>query len=97
MTKISYIVGVISLAFGTAANALPQTKYTSNCQLLAPKDGKYDEEKVPTITSESAYKKITAANEAYADGKYAESIAILQDLIANSGDRAAAGQAAGET
>lgn len=81
------------MAFGTVATALPQTKYTSSCQLLAPKEGEYDEEKVPTITSESAYKKITAANEAYADAKYAESIAILQELIANSGDKAAAGRA----
>lgn len=93
MTKISYIVGAIALTFGSMANALPQTKYTSSCKLLAPKEGQYDEEKVPTITSESAYKKITTANEAYADGKYAESIAILQDLIANSGDRAAKGRA----
>lgn len=93
MTKISYIVGVISLAFGSVANALPETKYTSSCRLLAPKEGEYDEEKVPTITSESAYKKITAANEAYADAKYAESIAILQELIANSGDKAAVGRA----
>ncbi|ACV27349.1 tetratricopeptide repeat protein [Kangiella koreensis] len=93
MTKISYVVGVIALTFGTVANALPQTKYTSSCKLLAPKQGEYDEEKVPTITSESAYKKITAANEAYADAKYAESITILQDLIANSGDKAAKGRA----
>lgn len=87
MTKISYIVGVIALSLGTAANALSQTKYTSSCKLLAPKEGKYDEGKVPTITSESAYKKITAANEAYADGKYNESIALLNDIIANSGDK----------
>ncbi|MHC9511202.1 tetratricopeptide repeat protein [Kangiella sp. M94] len=93
MTKITYIVGVIALTFGTVANALPQTKYTNTCRLLAPTEGQYDEEKVPTITSEAAYKKITAANEAYADAKYAESIAILNDLIANSSDKAAKGRA----
>lgn len=94
MTKISLIVGVIALTIGSSvANALPQTKYTNSCKLLAPKEGKYDEEKVPSISSESAYKKITAANEAYADSKYQESIAILQDLIANSNDKAAVGRA----
>lgn len=93
MTKISYIVGVFALTLGTVANALPQTQYTSSCKLLAPTEGKYDEEKVPSITTESAYEKITAANEAYADGKYSESIGILQELIANSGDKAAVGRA----
>ncbi len=93
MNKITYIVGVVGLVFGTAVNALPQTKYTSSCKLLAPKEGKYDEDKVPSITSESAYEKITAANEAYADAKYAESIGILQELIATSGDKAAVGRA----
>lgn len=80
------------MTVGTVANALPQTKYTSSCKLLAPKQGEYDEEKMPTITSESAYKKITAANEAYADGKYNESIAILNDIIENSGDKVVVGR-----
>lgn len=93
MIKISYIVGVLALTFGTVANALPQTKYTSACKLLAPKEGKYDEDRVPTISSELAYKKLTSANEAYADAKYAESISTLQELIANSGDKAAVGRA----
>ena len=93
MTKIKYIVGFIALTFGLAVNALPQTRYTSSCELLAPKSGEYQDDKAPAMTSESAYKKITAANEAYADAKYVESIAILQELIANSNDKAAVGKA----
>ena len=83
MKKLSLVFGAAGLLFAGSAMALPQTKYTSSCKPLAPTEGKYEEGKgVGTISSESAFKKITAGNEAYADGKYNESITILKDLIA---------------
>ncbi|WP_345291719.1 tetratricopeptide repeat protein [Kangiella marina] len=94
MKKLPIVLGVTGLLFAGSALALPQTKYTSSCKPLAPTEGNYEESKgVGTITSQSAFKKITAGNEAYADGNYNESIAILKDLIANSGDKVAVGRA----
>lgn len=94
MKKLSLVFGAAGLLFAGSAMALPQTKYTSSCKPLAPTEGKYEEGKgVGTISSESAFKKITAGNEAYADGKYNESITILKDLIANSSDKVAVGRA----
>ncbi|WP_046560754.1 tetratricopeptide repeat protein [Kangiella geojedonensis] len=94
MKKIPILLGVTGLMFAGSAFALPQTKYTSSCKPLAPTEGKYEEDKsAGSITSQSAFKKVTSANEAYADGKYNESIAILNDLIANSGDKVAVGRA----
>lgn len=80
--------------FAGSAMALPQTKYTASCKPLAPTEGKYEEEgSVGSISSQSAFKKITAANEAYADGKHRESITILNEMIANSSDKVAIGRA----
>ena len=80
MKKLSLVFGAAGLLFAGSAMALPQTKYTSSCKPLAPTEGQYEEGKgVGTISSESAFKKITAGNEAYADGKYNESITILKD------------------
>ncbi|PXF63719.1 tetratricopeptide repeat protein [Kangiella spongicola] len=92
MKKLPIILGVTGLLFAGSASALPQTKYTSSCKPLAPTEGEYPEKKVGSITSQSAFKKITAANEAYADGKHAESIALLNELIAESGDKVAVGR-----
>lgn len=94
MKRISLIFGVAGLMFAGSATALPQTKYTSSCKPMAPTEGEYEEAKgIGSISSQSAFKKITAANEAYADGKHNESITILKDLIANSGDKVAIGRA----
>lgn len=94
MKKLPIILGVTGLLFAGSVSALPQTKYTSSCKPLSPTEGKYEEAKNKgSITSQSAFKKITAANEAYADGKHNESITILRDLIANSGDKVAIGRA----
>ena len=80
--------------FAGVVSALPQTKYTASCKPMAPTEGKYEEAKnLGSITSQSAFKKITAANEAYADGKHNESITILRELIADSGDKIAVGRA----
>ncbi len=79
--------------FAGSAMALPQTKLTASCKPLAPTEGKYEEDSVGSISSQSAFKKITAANEAYADGKHRESIAILNELIADSSDKVAVGRA----
>lgn len=81
------------MLFAGSVFALPQTKYTASCKPLAPTEGEYPESKVGSITSQSAFKKITAANEAYADGKYSESISLLNELIAESGDKVAVGRA----
>ncbi|NVK22386.1 MAG: tetratricopeptide repeat protein [Kangiellaceae bacterium] len=70
-------------------DALPSTKYTRSCSLLAPTEGQYDNSKVPSITSEPAFKKLSKANQFYADEQYSQAIPILNDIIANSGDRAA--------
>lgn len=94
MKKISVLLGVTGLVFAGSVSALPQTKYTASCKPLAPTEGKYEEEgSVGSITSQSAFKKITAANEAYADGKHRESIAMLNEMIADSSDKVAIGRA----
>lgn len=89
MKKLSVLLGVTGLVFAGSVSALPQTKYTASCKPLSPTEGEYPESNVGSITSQSAFKKITAANEAYADGRYAESIALLKAIIADSGDKAA--------
>ena len=91
--KASGFVLATSFILANTAQALPSTKYTASCKLLAPKEGKYDNSKVPTITSQSAFKKLTAANQAYADGNFAEATTILKDIIATSGDSAAQARA----
>ena len=94
MKKLPIVLGVTGLLFAGSVSALPQTKYTASCKPLAPTEGEYEKEKgVGSITSQSAFKKITSANEAYADGKHNESITILRELIANSGDKIAVGRA----
>ena len=94
MKKLPIVLGVTGLLFAGSAIALPQTKYTASCKPLSPTEGKYEEESnVGSITSQSAFKKITSANEAYADGNHNESITILRDLIANSSDKIAVGRA----
>ncbi|WP_068989645.1 tetratricopeptide repeat protein [Kangiella sediminilitoris] len=94
MKKLSVLLGVTGLVFAGSAMALPQTKYTSSCKPLSPTEGKYEEKgSTGSISSQSAFKKLTAANEAYADGKHQESIAILNELIANSSDKVAVGRA----
>lgn len=82
------------MVFASSVSALPQTKYTASCQPLAPTEGDYEEEdSVGSITSQSAFKKITAANEAYADGNHRQSITMLNEMIAESSDKVAVGRA----